>query len=110
VRAVLTLCVVLLAAPGCSEPGGPPPYPAIRPASIGYPGWKVTRRYSAHRVLVVEGECRDREHALAIAQSIVEDVTEAYDEVLVYVRPGGGPGTRRIQWRKTTGKFETLDF
>ena len=88
----------------------PPPNPEILPAPLGPPGWKVTRRYSVSRVLIVEGECRDRDSATEIAKSIVRTSREAYDEVLVYVRaPGESIHARRVQWTKPEG-FKLLDF
>ncbi len=84
--------------------------PDILPAMIGPAEWKVTRRYSVNRVLIVEGECRDRDSAADIARSIVDRSSEAYDEVLVYVRaPGDRAHARRVQWTKATG-YRLLDF
>lgn len=78
--------------------------PEILPAMAGPAEWKVTRRYSVNRVLIVEGECRARERAGDIAKSVVDTSGEAYDEVLVYVRaPGDRRHTRRVQWTKATG-------
>ncbi len=88
----------------------PPPNPDIRPGRIGPSGWKVTRRYSVNRVLIVEGECHDRERATAIAEGIVDVSSEGYDEVLVYVRaPGERMHARRVQWTKASG-YRLLDY
>ena len=83
------------------------PNPDIRPAPLGPADWKETRRISVLRVLIVEGNTTDRERALEIAQTIARPSSEAYDEVLVYVRTG--PRTRRVQWTKATG-YKMLDY
>ena len=88
----------------------PSPNPDITPAALGPPGWKVTRRYSVNRVLIVEGECSDRDRAGDIARGIVDVSSEAYDEVLVYVRaPGERLHARRMQWTKAGG-YRSLDY
>ena len=84
------------------------PNPAIRPAPIGPADWKETRRISVLRVLIVEGNTTDRERAVEIAQKIARPSSEAYDEVLVYVRTPGHR-TRRVQWTKATG-YRILDY
>ena len=83
------------------------PNPDIRPAPLGPADWKETKRYSVLRVLIVEGNTTDRERALEITNTIARPLTEAYDEVLVYVRTKDG--TRRVQWTKAGG-FKTLDY
>jgi hypothetical protein len=88
----------------------PPSHPDISPAPIGPAGWKVTRRYSLNRVLIIEGECRERARAREIAESIVDVSSEAYDEVLIYVRPPGERlHARRVQWTKAGG-YQLLDY
>lgn len=103
------LLALLVMAAGCDALGPPQPHPEIKPSPIGQPDWRVTRRYSVNRVLVVEGQCRDRERAIEIAKGIVDPVREAYDEVLVYVRPPDRSRTRRVQWTKKDG-FRLLDY
>ena len=106
--AALSLILTIGAAYGAFDP--PPPNPAIKAGVIGPAGWQVTRRYSYNRVLVIEGECHNRERAREIAAFIVEPVTEAYDEVLIYVRQRGAVSpTTRVQWRKQTG-YRLLEF
>ena len=83
--------------------------PAIRPAPIGAGDWKETRRYSVMRVLIVEGHTTDLERAIDITNAIARPASEAYDEVLVYVRTPDRRHTRRVQWTKATG-FRVLDF
>ncbi len=107
--AVLTLAFVLLAALGFDAFRPPAPNPDIRPAHVGPPAWKVTRRYSVNRVLIVEGESDDLERGQEIATWLVGSSAEAYDEVLVYVRPPDKSRTRRVQWTKKDG-FRVLDF
>ena len=90
--------------------GPPVPPPEIRPAPIVEPDWKITRRYSVNRVLIIEGECADRERAVEIAKSYVGLSTESYDEVLVYVKASNDrTRTRRVQWTKKDG-YRVLDF
>lgn len=108
------MTVLLLAAAAASRYDvfvPPARNPEILPAVIGPAEWKVTRRYSVNRVLIVEGECRAaRERAGDIAKSIVDASGEAYDEVLVYVRaPGERLHARRVQWTKALG-YRLLDF
>lgn len=106
------LGVLLLAATtvGYDMPTPPPPHPDINPATLGMPGWKVTRRVSVNRVLIVEGECLDRERAGEIAKSIVDISSQGYDEVLVYVRaPGERMHARRVQWTNAGG-YRVLDY
>lgn len=106
----LVLGAVMLRTAGCDALAPPRPNPDIAPAPIHAPDWKETRRYSVNRVLIVEGECLDPERAVAIAKWIVAPSTEAYDEVLVYVRTPGEPErTRRVQWTKEGG-YRVLDY
>jgi DNA polymerase elongation subunit (family B) len=102
------LSILVLAACGCGYPE-PPSNPEIKPAPITRGGWTVKRRYTVNRVLVAEVECPDVERAAEIAKSLVEPVTEAYDEVLVYVRPPDRSYTRRVQWTRKTG-YQLLDY
>ena len=86
------------------------PNPEIVPPAIAPPGWKVTRRISVNRVLIVEGESRHPEWAAEIARSIVRASSQAYDEVLVYVRaPGERIHARRVQWTNAGG-YRVLDY
>jgi hypothetical protein len=91
---------------GYFDPVAPPP--DIRPAPISAADWKETRRYSVLRVLIVEGRTTDRERAVEIATLIARPSSEAYDEVLVYVKTPGDH-TRRVQWTKAGG-FKVLDY
>lgn len=101
--------VCLAAGLGCGW-SDPPKNPDIKPAPITSPGWTITRRYSAHHVLVVDVEAEDRSRAEAIAREIVEPVKESYGEALVYVRPPGADSpTRRVQWTAKTG-YRVLDY
>jgi len=101
----------VVAASGCGDPQPPaPPNPHVAPAHISGPGWKVTRRYTAHHALVIEVECRDRDRAVDIARELVEPVKETYTEALVYVRPAGSAATRRVQWTRADGEYRVLDF
>ena len=97
--------VAAIASLGVLDPVAP--IPAIRPAPIGPADWKETRRYSVMRVLIVEGNTTDRERAIEIANDIARPATQAYDEVLVFVRTAHG--TRRVQWTKAGG-FRILDY
>jgi len=96
---------------GCDIPV-PPPVDSteLRPAPIGDPGWKITRRYSAHHALIVEVECADRDRAFEIAREIVTPVVDTYFEALIYVRAPGSSATRRVQWTRSDGEFRSLDF
>src|SRR5687767_7660756 len=111
---VLVVLLGIAASWGAFDP--PAPNPEIVPAAIGPPAWKVTKRYSVNRVLIVEGESTDRERAMEIAKFLVGPSEEAYDEVLVYVKsPSADPEgsrhtrTRRVQWTKKGG-YRVLDF
>ncbi len=108
---VAILCLSAGTAADCTDPSLPdPPNPQVKPAIISSPGWKVTRRYTAHHALVVEVECRDRERAVQIARELVEPIKETYVEALIYVRPAGSAATRRVQWTKRDGQYRVLDF
>lgn len=105
------ICVAAGLAVGACEPQPPPPpNPHVAPAHISGPGWKVTRRYTAHHALVIEVECRDRDRATEIARELVEPVKDTYVEALVYVRPPGSTTTRRVQWTRADGRYRILDF
>lgn len=106
------ICVAAgLAAAGCGDPRPPdPPNPHVAPAHISGPGWKVTRRYTAHHALVIEVECRDPSRAVDIARELIGPVKGTYVEALVYVRQAGSTATRRIQWTRATDEYRVLDF
>jgi hypothetical protein len=88
----------------------PPPPPPPR-AGTRFPGWTVTKAYSAHHVMVVEVETDLLDTARQIAAQVVEPVKARYDEVLIYIRKPETPPedlpARRIQWTKRTGYVET---
>lgn len=88
-----------------------PPAPPPR-AGQRYPGWTVTRAYSAHQMMVVEVEAERPDTARQIATQIVEPLKDRYDEVLIYVRKPGTPPeelpSRRIQWTPAGGYIETI--
>jgi hypothetical protein len=108
---VAVLCLAAGGAAGCTDPSLPdPPNPHVKPANISSPGWKVTRRYTAHHALVVEVECRNRDRAIEIARELVEPIKETYVEALIYVRPIGSTSTRRVQWTRRDGQYRILDF
>ncbi|MGH9347438.1 MAG: hypothetical protein ACRD26_09250 [Vicinamibacterales bacterium] len=90
-------------------PSPPPPPPRV---GIRYPGWTVTRAYSAHHMMVVEVETDNVTTGVRIAAQIVEPLKGRYDEVLVYVRaPGQRPDdlpARRIQWTPRGGYIESI--
>ena len=109
-RVAFAVCLVALACAGCGDSAAPSSYPAITPARLSSPGWKITRRYSVLQALIVEVECRDRERAVEIAKAIVEPVKDTYGEALIYVRPIDRTTTRRVQWRKADGEYRILDF
>jgi hypothetical protein len=87
----------------------PPPPPR---AGERYPGWTVTRAYSAHHMMVVEVQTDLGASASAIAAQLVEPVRDHYDEVLIYVRAPGQRtddlAARRIQWTKRAGYVEAI--
>ena len=113
--AALAVAVGIPARPGAARqknaaypaPSPPPPAPGTR-----YPGWTVTRAYSAHHAMVVEVETDLPIDASSIAAQIVEPRKSRYDEVLIYVRrPGQSAGEfpeRRIQWTPRGGYVESV--
>ena len=88
-----------------------PPTPPPR-AGERYPGWTVTRAYSAHHMMVVEVQTDLQANASSIAAQVVEPLRDRYDEVLIYVREPGQQSddfpARRIQWTKRTGYVESV--
>ena len=89
----------------------PPPVPPPR-AGAKFPGWTVTKAYSAHHMMVVEVETDMPETARQIAAQVVEPLKNRYDEVLIYVRTPNAPAddlpARRVQWTKRAGYVETV--
>jgi hypothetical protein len=89
----------------------PPPPPPPR-AGTRFPGWTVTKAYSAHHMMVVEVETDMPDTARQIAAQVVEPVKDRYDEILIYVREPNTPlddlPSRRIQWTKRAGYTETI--
>jgi hypothetical protein len=89
----------------------PPPAPPPRTGER-YPGWTVTRAYSAHHVMIVEVETDTPAIASSVASQIVQPLKNRYDEVLIYVRePGQRPDdlpARRIQWTPRNGYVESV--
>lgn len=87
----------------------PPPPPR---AGTRYPGWTVTRAYSAHQTMVVEVETERPANARQIATQVVEPLRERYDEVLIYIRMPDRPAdelpARRIQWTPRGGYVESV--
>jgi hypothetical protein len=92
-----------------SSPAPPPPPPR---AGARYPGWTVTRSYSAHHMMIVEIETELPETARQIAAQVVEPLKDRYDEVLIYLRTPDSRQddlpARRIQWTRRTGYVETV--
>jgi hypothetical protein len=92
--------------PASVSPPAPPPRAGVR-----YPGWTVTRAYSAHHMMVVEVETDRAANGAAIAAQLVEPLKDRYDEVLIYIRdPGQRPAdlpARRIQWTPRAGYVES---
>jgi hypothetical protein len=88
----------------------PPPAPPPPRAGTRYPGWTVTRAYSAHHMMVVEVDAASAIEARAVAAQIVEPLKNRYDEVLVYLRDPGQTSTdlatRRVQWTRRNGYVE----
>lgn len=88
-------------------PPPPPPFAGQR-----FPGWTVTRAYSAHHTMVVEVETDTVANARQIALQVVEPLKGRYDEVLIYVRRPGRPSdelaARRVQWTKQGGYVESI--
>lgn len=97
-----------------SEPGPASLLPPAPPPRAGerYPGWTVTRAYSAHHMMVVEVQTDLQANAASIAAQVVEPLQDRYDEVLIYVRESGQRRddfpARRIQWTKRTGYVESV--
>jgi hypothetical protein len=89
----------------------PAPAPPPPRAGTRYPGWTVTRAYSAHHMMVVEVEAAPALEASSIAAQVVEPLKGRYDEVLIYVRDPDQAATdlaaRRIQWTRRNGYVET---
>ena len=89
----------------------PPPAPMPR-VGERYPGWTVTKAYSAHQMMVVEVESDAPLSATSIAAQVVEPLQDRYDEVLIYVRAPGQPAedlaARRVQWTKRAGYRESV--
>ncbi len=88
-----------------------PPHPSPR-VGARYPGWTVTRSYSAHHMMVVVVETDRPATGPHIARQLVEPLKDYYDEVLIYVRTPGRPAdelaARRIQWTKRNGYVEMI--
>jgi hypothetical protein len=89
------------------KPPAPPPRAGTR-----YPGWTVTRAYSAHHMMVIEVETDSAGDGSKIARQLVEPLKDRYDEVLIYVRrhdqrPDDLPA-RRIQWTPRGGYVEAV--
>ena len=93
--------------PASSSPLPPPPRAGER-----YPGWTVTRAYSAHHMMIVEVHTDLQANASSIAAQVVEPLRDRYDEVLIYVRESDQRRTdfpaRRIQWTKRAGYVESV--
>lgn len=104
-----------------SSPPDQPPQVVVPPSSaMMVPlrddtgrGWAVVEMTSAQRALVVEVETRRINEAVAIAQQIVEPVSDRYDEVLVYFfdQPELTPrlASLRVQWTPAGG-YRTLEL
>ena len=88
-----------------------PPAPPPR-AGTRYPGWTVTRAYSAHHMMVVEVEAEQAADSSTIAAQLVEPLKNRYDEVLIYVRAPGQRvndlAARRVQWTRRAGYVESV--
>jgi hypothetical protein len=115
VLAALAFAVASASRPNAADIGTisnlvPPPAPPPPRAGTRYPGWTVTRAYSAHHMMVVEVEAAPALEARGIAAQIVEPLKNRYDEVLIYLRdPGQGAtelAARRIRWTKREGYVE----
>lgn len=116
--ALLAAITVAVGRPARSKPSSEPrpaslspPHPPPR-AGERYPGWTVTRAYSAHQMMVVEVQTDLQANASSIAAQVVEPLRDRYDEVLIYVREPGQRSNdspaRRIQWTKRTGYVELV--
>lgn len=116
--ALLAAITVALGRPERTQPLREPIHPSISlpppPPKAGqrFPGWTVTRAYSAHHMMVVEVQTDMRTRASSIAAQIVEPLRDHYDEVLIYVRAPGQRdddlAARRIQWTRRTGYVEAV--
>ena len=116
--AVLAAITVAIGRPARSKPSSEPrpaslsPLPPPPRAGERYPGWTVTRAYSAHHMMVVEVQTDLQANASSIAAQVVEPLRDRYDEVLIYVREPGQRSddfpARRIQWTKRTGYVELV--
>jgi hypothetical protein len=74
--------------------------------------WRTLGHQSHLEALVVEVEARDLRDAEAIARRVVDPVSAAFSEVLVYVQAEPADRlvrVRRVRWTRNSG-FETLDF
>ena len=74
--------------------------------------WRTLGHQSHLEALVVEIEARDLRDAEAIARRVVDPVSAAFSEVLVYVQTEPHDRlvrVRRVRWTRNSG-FETLDF
>lgn len=74
--------------------------------------WRTLGHQSHLEALVVEVEARDLRDAEAIARLVVDPVSAAFSEVLVYVQTEPDDRLvrmRRVRWTRNSG-FETLDF
>ena len=93
-------------APSLSPPAPPPR------AGTRYPGWTVTRAYSAHHMMVVEVEADRVTSGTSVAAQLVEPLKHRYDEVLIYIREPGQRAddlpARRIQWTPRAGYVESV--
>ena len=92
--------------PASLSPPAPPPRAGTR-----YPGWTVTRAYSAHHMMVVEVEADRVTSGTSVAAQLVEPLKHRYDEVLIYIREPGQRAddlpARRIQWTPRAGYVES---
>src|SRR5918992_4097556 len=90
-----------------THPEALPPAPPPPRAGTRFPGWTVTKAYSAHHMMVVEVETDMPDTARQIAAQVVEPVKDRYDEILIYIRQPETPPddlpARRIQWTKRAG-------
>ncbi len=90
----------------------PPPLPPAPREGDRYPGWTVTKAYSAHYAMIVEVETDTPETALQIAAQIVEPIKDRYQEVLLYARDPDSPAdalpARRVQWTRGGGYVEMI--
>jgi hypothetical protein len=81
-------------------------------AGARFPGWTVTRAYSAHHMMVVEVEAERLDDGSKIAAAVVEPLKDRYDEVLIYLRNPGqradNLAMRRIQWTPRAGYVESI--